>query len=104
MALSDNFSSIGLQLTSVKHIIEYIKDHSVKECYNEIITVRKTENFSLPDFLHKILQYLLENYITNPNINKCIIKLAQIEKNLLIGSLEKIHVCAIIATIQNLFI
>jgi replication factor C subunit 3/5 len=104
MSLSDNFSSIGLQLTSVKHIINYIKSHTVKESYNEIINVRKIENFSIPDFLHKILQYILENHITNPNINKCIIKLAQIEKNLLIGSLEKIYVCAIIATIQNLFI
>ena len=47
---------------------------------------------------------MLENYITDSKINKCIIKLAQIEKNLLIGALEKIHVCAIIATIQNLLI
>ena len=104
MSLSDNFSSIGLQLISVKHIIEYIKDHTIKESYDQIIIIRKTENFSIPDFLHKILQYMLENYISNPKINKCIIKLAQIEKNLLIGSLEKIHVCAIIATIKNLLI
>jgi replication factor C subunit 3/5 len=104
MSLSDNFSSIGLQLTSIKTIVDYIKDHTVKECYNEILSIRKIENFSIPDFLHKVLHYILEHYITNPKINKCIIKLAQIEKNLLIGSLEKIHVCAIISTIQNLFI
>ena len=57
-----------------------------------------------PSFLKTLYEDYLENYLNNPKINKCIIKLAQIEKNLLIGSLEKIHVCAIIATIQNLFI
>jgi replication factor C subunit 3/5 len=104
MSISDNFSSIGLQLTTVKYIINHIKENTVIDSYNEILNVRKKENFSIPDFLHKILHYILENYLNNPKINKCIIKLAQIEKNLLIGSLEKIHVCAIIATIQNLFI
>ena len=103
MSLSDNFSSIGLQLSSIKHIYEYIKDHTIKESFDEIISIRKVENFSISDLLHKLLQYMLEHYITNPRINVAIIKLAQIEKNVLIGSLEKIHICAIIGTLQNLF-
>jgi DNA polymerase III delta prime subunit len=101
MCLSDNFSSIGLQLSSIKHIINYIKDNTIKDSYYEIIKIRKTENFSVSDLLHKLLQYMLEHYITNNKINSCIIKLAQIEKNVLIGSLEKIHICAIIATLKD---
>ena len=101
MSLSDNFSSIGLQLTSIKHIYEYIKDHTIKESFDEIISIRKIENFSISDLLHKLLQYMLEHFITNPKINVAIIKLAQIEKNVLIGSLEKIHICAIIGTIKE---
>jgi replication factor C subunit 3/5 len=101
MCLSDNFSSIGLQLSSVKHILEYIKDNTIKDSYDEIITIRKTENFSISDLLHKVLQYMLEHHITNNKINICIIKLAQIEKNVLIGSLEKIHICAIIGTLKE---
>ena len=104
MSLSDNFISIGLQLSSIKHILNYLKDHTIKESFLEFIEIRKKESFSISDFLHKTLQYLLEHYISNSKINNCIIKLAQIEKNLLIGSLEKIHICAILATIQNLLI
>ena len=101
MCLSDNFSSIGLQLSSVKSIFEYIKDNSIKDSYNEMINIRKAENFSVSELLHKLLQYMLEHYITNPKINICIIKLAQIEKNVLIGSLERIHICAIIGTLKE---
>jgi len=104
MSLSDNFISIGLQLSSIKHILNYLKDHTIKESFLEFIEIRKKESFSISDFLHKALQYLLEHYISNPKINNCIIKLAQIEKNLLIGSLEKIHICAILSTIQNLLV
>jgi replication factor C subunit 3/5 len=101
MSLSDNFSSIGLQLSSIKTIIEYVKNHSIKESYNKLINIRKVENFSISDFLNKLLHYLLEHYITNPKINTCIIKLAQVEKNVLIGSLEKIHICAIIGILHE---
>jgi len=101
MSLSDNFSSIGLQLSSITKIFNFIKKHSIKESYDEIINIRKLENFSISDLLHKLLHYILENYMTNPKINECIIKLAQIEKNVLIGSLEKIHVCAIISTLKE---
>jgi len=103
MSLSDNFSSIELQLSSITHLIEFIKKNTLIESYNEIIKIHQIENFSVSDFLNKLLNYILEYYIDKPNINKCIIKLAVIEKNVLIGSLEKIHICAIIATLKNFF-
>jgi len=101
ISISDNYTSIGLQISSIKHILEYIKKHTIKECYDEIIKIRKIESFSVPDLLHKLLQYMLEHFIMNPKINTCIIKLAQIEKNVLLGSLEKIHLCAIVGVLQN---
>jgi len=101
MSLSDNFSSIGLQLSSIKHLLSYIKDNNIKDSYDEIIKIRTTENFSISDLLHKLLQYILEHHITNPKVNSCIVKLAQIEKNVLCGSLEKIHICAIIGTLNE---
>jgi len=103
MSLSDNFSSIELQLTSIMHLIEFIKKNSLLDSYNEIIKIHQVEHFSVSDFLNKILTYILEHYIDVININKCIIKLAIIEKNVLIGSLEKIHICAIIATLKEFF-
>jgi replication factor C subunit 3/5 len=103
MSLSDNFSSIELQLTSIMHLIEFIKKNSLLDSYNEIIKIHQVEHFSVSDFLNKILTYILEHYIDVVNINKCIIKLAIIEKNVLIGSLEKIHICAIIATLKEFF-
>jgi len=101
MSLSNNFLSFGLQLTSIKKIIEYSKYNTILDIYNEFDKIRQKQNFSIPDFLNKVLQYLLDTYIDNPKINNCIIKLAQIEKNMLIGSIEKIHICAIIATIKE---
>jgi len=103
MSLSDNFSSIELQLTSIMHLIEFIKKNSLLDSYNEIIKIHQVEHFCVSDFLNKILTYILEHYIDVVNINKCIIKLAIIEKNVLIGSLEKIHICAIIATLKEFF-
>jgi len=99
MSLSDNFSSIGLQVTSIKYILDYVKKHNVKESYDELSKLRLVENFSMSDFLNKLLNYLLENYITNSKINKCIVNLATIERNLLVGSIEKIHICAILSTL-----
>ena len=99
MSLSDNFSSIGLQVTSIKYILDYVKRHNVKESYDELSKLRLVENFSMSDFLNKLLNYLLENYITNSKINKCIVNLATIERNLLVGSIEKIHICAILSTL-----
>jgi replication factor C subunit 3/5 len=101
VSISDNFTSIGLQLSSIKHILEYVKIHNIKESYDEIIKIRKNESFSIPDLLHKLLQYILEHFINNPKINMCIVKLAQIEKNVLLGSLEKIHICAIVGVLQQ---
>jgi len=101
MSLSDNFSSVELQLSSIIEIIDYIKVNSLIDSYNKIIKIKNIENFSVSDFLNKLLNYMLENLIDTPNINKCIIKLAQIEKNVLIGSIEKIHICAIIATLKE---
>ena len=103
MSLSDNYSSIELQLTSITEIFEYIKKNTMIDSYNKIINIRNIENFSISDFLNKLLNYILENYIDVPDINKCIIKLAQIEKNVLIGSIEKIHICAIIAILKEFF-
>jgi len=100
MSLSDNYSAVGLQVASVAHIVDYVKTHNVQDSYNEICKVRLIENFSISDFLNKLLYYLLENYITNPNLNKCIQKLATIERNVLIGSIEKIHICAIISILK----
>jgi replication factor C subunit 3/5 len=100
MSLSDNYSAVGLQVSSVAHIVDYVKTHNVQDSYNEICKVRLIENFSISDFLNKLLYYLLENYITNPNLNKCIQKLATIERNVLIGSIEKIHICAIISVLK----
>lgn len=100
MSLSDNFSAVGLQVSSVAHIVDYVKTHNVLDSYNEICKVRLIENFSISDFLNKLLYYLLENYITHPNLNKCIQKLATIERNVLIGSIEKIHICAIISILK----
>jgi len=100
MSLSDNYSAVGLQVSSVAHIVDYVKTHNVQDSYNEICKVRLIENFSISDFLNKLLYYLLENYITNPNLNKCIQKLATIERNVLIGSIEKIHICAIISILK----
>lgn len=99
MSLSDNFSSIGLQVTSIKYMLDYVKKHNVKESYDELCKLRLVENFSMSDFLNKLLNYLLENHITNPKINKCIVNLAIIEKNLLVGSIEKIHICAVLSTL-----
>lgn len=101
ICLSDNYSSIGLQLSSIVYIYDYIKNHTIKESYNELISIREKENFSISELLHKLLQYILEHHITNPKINSCIIKLAQIEKNVLVGSIEKIHITAIIGVIKN---
>jgi replication factor C subunit 3/5 len=103
MCLSDNYSAIELQLSSIIKIIDYIKENTLLDSYNEFIKIRNIENFSISDFLNKLLNYILENYIDNPNINKCIIQLAQIEKNALIGSIEKIHICAIISTLKEFF-
>jgi replication factor C subunit 3/5 len=103
MSLSDNFSSIELQLSSIVNIIEYIKKNTLFDAYNEIIKLRNVENFSISDFLNKVLSYILEKYIDIPNIHLCIIKLAQIEKNALIGSIEKIHICAIISCLKEFF-
>ena len=100
MSLSDNFSAVGLQVVTVAHIVDYVKTHNVLDSYNEICKVRLIENFSISDFLNKLLYYLLENYITHPNLNKCIQKLAVIERNVLIGSIEKIHICAIISVLK----
>jgi replication factor C subunit 3/5 len=100
MSLSDNYSAVGLQVASVAHIVDFVKTHTVQDSYNEICKVRLIENFSISDFLNKLLYYLLENYITNPNLNKCIQKLATIERNVLIGSIEKIHICAIISILK----
>jgi replication factor C subunit 3/5 len=101
ICLSDNYSSIGLQLSSIVYIFDYIKNHTIKESYNELISIREKENFSISELLHKLLQYILEHHITNLKINACIIKLAQIEKNVLVGSIEKIHITAIIGVIKN---
>jgi replication factor C subunit 3/5 len=101
ICLSDNYSSIGLQLSSIVYIFDYIKNHTIKESYNELISIREKENFSISELLHKLLQYILEHHITNPKINACIIKLAQIEKNVLVGSIEKIHITAIIGVIKH---
>ena len=101
ICLSNNYSSIGLQLSSIVYIFDYIKNHPIKESYNELISIREKENFSISELLHKLLQYILEHYITNPKINSCIIKLAQIEKNVLVGSIEKIHITAIIGVIKH---
>ena len=101
ICLSDNYSSIGLQLSSIVYIYDYIKNHTIKESYNKLISIREKENFSISELLHKLLQYILEHHITNPKINSCIIKLAQIEKNVLVGSIEKIHITAIVGVIKN---
>jgi len=102
--LSDNYSSLGLQLSSIKELIKYIQNHSLVESHTEILRIRQIENFSISDFLNKISKYILDNYIDNPKIIKCMQQLAQIEKNVLIGSLEKIHITAIVATLQAFFI
>jgi hypothetical protein len=102
--LSDNYSSLGLQLSSIKELIKYIQTHTLIQSHAEILRIRQIENFSISDFLNKISKYILDNYIDNPKIINCIQQLAQIEKNVLIGSLEKIHITAIIATLQTFFI
>jgi replication factor C subunit 3/5 len=102
--LSDNYSSLGLQLSSIKELMKYIQNHTLIESHTEILRIRQIENFSISDFLNKISKYILDNYIDNPKIINCIQQLAQIEKNVLIGSLEKIHITAIIATLQTFFI
>jgi replication factor C subunit 3/5 len=102
--LSDNYSSLGLQLSSIKELIKYIQTHTLIQSHAEILRIRQIENFSISDFLDKISKYILDNYIDNPKIINCIQQLAQIEKNVLIGSLEKIHITAIIATLQTFFI
>jgi len=101
--LSNNYSSLGLQLSSIKDLIKYLQTHSLVESHAEILRIRQIENFSISDFLDKISKYILDNYIDNPKIIKCIQQLAQIEKNVLIGSLEKVHITAIVATLQTFF-
>jgi replication factor C subunit 3/5 len=102
MSLSDNYSAIGLQVVSVAHIVDYVKSHNILESYNEICKIRLVENFYISDFLNKLLYYLLENYINNPKLNKCIQKLATVERNVLIGSIEKIHICSIISILKSI--
>ena len=102
--LINNDDKILLKLIKVFiQFINDIKNNTMIDSYNKIINIRNIENFSISDFLNKLLNYILENCIDVPNINKCIIKLAQIEKNVLIGSIEKIHICAIIAILKEFF-
>jgi len=103
ISLSNNYSSLGLQLTSIKHLLEFVQTHTLVESHAEILKIRQIENFSISDFLNKLLLYILENYIDKPKITDCIQQLAQIEKNVLIGSLEKIHISSIVATLQIFF-
>ena len=103
ISLSNNYSSLGLQLSSIKHLLEFVQTHTLIESHAEILRIRQIENFSICDLLNKLLLYILENYIDKPKIIDCIQQLAQIEKNVLIGSLEKIHISSIVATLQTFF-
>ncbi len=101
ISLSDNYKSFGLELVTIDRLCEFIKKNNFNEINEEFKRIREVENFSLSEFLNKISMYILDKYINKPKINECLIKLAQIEKNTLIGSIEKIHIGAIISVLKD---